>query len=124
MLKHWRNQALPKDARPHSVGMEVMIAQAWPFLLSSDSDAGAVSGVLRQLANGLMLSFSAPRVMNPSLLDENLLRDLDPAHFETYKTRLTEAAGIAEAALREWDEARSVGLWQRLFRTRFPQRAD
>ena len=124
MLKHWRNQALPKNARPPSVGLEVMIAQAWPFFLSSDSDAGAVSGVLRQLANNLMFSFSAPRVMNPSLPNENLLRDLDPDHFETYRTKLNEAAGIAEAALREWDEDRSIGLWQSLFRKRFPQRAD
>ena len=38
--------------------------------------------------------------------------------------KLDEAAGIAEAARRESDEGRSIGLWQRLFRTRFPQRAD
>ena len=101
-----------------------MIAQVWSSFLSSNSDAGAVSGVLRQLANSLMFSFSAPRVMNPSLLNENLLRDLDPNHFETYKTKLTEAAGIAEAALRESDEDRSIGLWQSLFRIRFPQRVD
>ena len=71
-----------------------------------------------------MFSFSAPRVMNPSLPNENLLRDLDPDHFETYRTKLNEAAGIAEAALREWDKDRSIGLWQSLFRKRFPQRAD
>ena len=106
MLKHWRNQALPKDARPPSVGLEAMIAQAWPFFLSSNSDAGAVSGVLRQLANNLMFSFSVPRVMNPSLPNENLLRDLNPDHFATYGTRLNEAAGIAEAALRESDDDR------------------
>ncbi len=124
MLKHWRNQALPKYARPPSVGLEVMTAQAWPLFLSSDSDAGAVSGVLRQLANNLMFSFSATRVMNPSLPNENLLRDFDPDHLETLKIKLNEAVDISEAALREWDEDRSIGLWQSLFRSRFPQRAD
>ena len=121
MLKHWRNQALPKNARPPSIALEVMIAQAWPILLSS-SDADAVSGVLRQLSNSLMFSYSAPRIMNPSLQSENLLRDFDLDHLQAFRTRLDEAAGIAETARRESDEERSIGLWQSLFRTRFPQR--
>ena len=123
MLKHWRNQAVPKSARPPSIALEVMIAQHWPIFLSN-SDADAVSGVLRQLSNNLMFSYSAPRLMNPSLQNENLLRDFDDNHLEAFKTGLNEAAGIADAARREWDEDRSIGLWQSLFRTRFPQRAD
>ena len=123
MLKHWRNQALPKRARPPSIALEVLVAQAWP-LFASNSYADAVSGVLRQLSNNLMFSFSVPRVMNPSLQNENLLRDFDPDHLETFKTKLDEAAGIAEAGRRESDEDRSIGLWQRLFKTRFPQRPD
>ena len=58
------------------------------------------------------------------LQNENLFRDFDPDHLETLKTKLGEEAGIAEAGRRELDEARSNGLWHRLFRTRFPQRAD
>ena len=123
MLKHWRNQALPESARPPSIALEVMIAQAWPILLSS-SDADAVSGVLRQLSNNLMFSFSTPRLMNPSLQNENLLRDFDDDHLRAFKTRLDEAARLADAARREYDEDRSIGLWQRLFRARFPQRVD
>ena len=123
MLKHWRNQAVPKDARPSSVGLEVMVAEAWLFPFWN-SDADAVAGVLRQIASKLNYSFSVPQVMNPSLRNENLLRDFDPDYIETLKTTLSEAAGIAEAARREPDEGRSIGLWQRLFRTRFPQRAD
>ena len=88
------------------------------------ADADAVSGVLRQIANKLIYSLSVPRVMNPSLQNENLLRDFDPDHFETFKMKLDEAADIAEAARRESDEGRSIGQWQRLFITRFPQRAD
>lgn len=121
MLKHWRNQALPKSARPPSIAPEVMIAQAWPLLLSN-SDADAVSGVVRQLSNSLMFSYSAPRIMNPSLQNENLLRDFDDDHLEAFKTSLTEAAGISGAARREYDEGRAIGLWQSLFRARFPQR--
>lgn len=123
MLKHWRNQALPKRARPPSIALEVMTAQAWP-LFASHSDAVAVSRVLRQLSNNLLFTSSAPRIVNPSLPDENLLRDLDPDQFETYGTKLKEAADIAESALREWDEDRSIGLWQSLFKARFPQRVD
>ena len=37
-------------------------------------------------------------------------------------TELRAAADLAYEALRETDEGRSAGLWQRLFRTRFPQR--
>lgn len=62
--------------------------------------------------------------MYPSLPNENLHRDFDPDYIETLKTTLSEAAGIAEVARREPDEGRSIGLWQHLFRTRFPQRAD
>ena len=109
MLKHWRNQALPKSARPPSIALEVMIAQAWPILLSN-SDADAVSGVLRQLSNSLMFSFSAPWIMNPSLQNENLLRDFDHDHLQAFKARLDEAASIAEAARRELDEDRSIGF--------------
>ena len=123
MLKHWRNQVLPKRARPPSVALEVMIAQAWP-IFASTSDAAALSGVLRQLSNNLPFRPSALRILNPSLPNENLLRDLDPEQFETYRTRLIEAAGIAEAARRERNEDRSISLWQRLFGTRFPQQVD
>ena len=89
-----------------------------------NGSADAVSGVLRQIANKLIYSFSVSQVINPSLHNENLLRDFDTDHRETFKTKLDEAAGIAEAARHESDEGRSLGLWQRLFRTRFPQRAD
>ena len=121
MLKHWRNQAVPESARPPSIALEVMIAQAWP-ILQSGSDADAVSGVLRQLSNNLMFSYSTPRIMNPSLQNENLLRDFDDDHLQAFKTSLDEAAGTAEAARREPDEGRSIGLWQGMFRARFPQR--
>ena len=121
MLKHWRNQALPKGARPPSIALEVMIAQAWPLLANSDADA--VSAVLRQLSNNLLFSLSVLWVMNPSLRNENLLRDFNPDQVEAFRTKVGEAAGIAEAGRRELDEDRSIGLWQRLFRTRFPQRA-
>ena len=110
-------------ARPPSIALEVMTTQAWPSFASS-SDAVAVSGVLRQLSNGLLFAFSAPRIMNPSLPNENHLRDLDPDHLETYRTKLNAAAGFAEAALRERDEGCSIGLWQRLMRARYPQQAD
>ena len=100
-----------------------MVAEAWLFPFWN-SDADAVAGVLRQIANKLNYSFSVPHVMNPSLRNENLLRDFDPDYIEALKTTLSEASGIAEAARREPDEGRSIGLWQRLFRTRFPQRAD
>ena len=87
MLKHWRNQTLPKSARPSSVGLEVMVAEAWPFLFWN-SDADAVSTVLRQIANKLIHSFSVPQVMNSSLHNENLLRDFDTGHLETFETKL------------------------------------
>ncbi len=123
MLKHWRNQALSKNARPPSIALEVMIAHVWPILQSS-SDGDAVSGVLRQLSNNLMLSYSTPRLMNPSLQNENLLRDFDDDHLQAFRAGLNEATGTAEAARRERDDDRSIGLWQSLFRTRFPQRID
>ena len=45
------------------------------------------------------------------------LSDLDPDHLETFNTKLDQVASIAGGASR-------MSLWQRLFRTRFPQRAD
>ena len=123
MLKHWRNQALSKSARPPSVGLEVMIAEAWP-LFPQSSDAGAVAGVLRQLDQKLRYSSSVPSVMNPSLNGENLLRDLAPGHLDTLSAEVAEVARMADEAHRERNETRSISLWQRLFRTRFPQRAD
>ena len=123
MLKHWRNQAFSKPVRPPSVGLEVLVAEAWP-MFQANSDAAAVVGVLRQLANRFRWPLSVPQVMNPSLPSENLLRDWNSGHFETFKAELGEAADIAQEARRESAEGRSISLWQRLFRTRFPQRAD
>ena len=52
-----------------------------------------------------------------------VLMDFDPDHLETFKTKVDEAAGIAEEGCRESAEDFPIGLWQRLFRTTFPQRA-
>ena len=121
MLKHWRNQVFPKQHRPSSVGLEVLIANHWP--IGASSDGAAVAGVFKNLKQGLQFSFGAPSAMNPSLRAENLLRDWEAAAFELFKNELKNAATLADDALTTWDEDRSIGLWQRLFVTRFPQRA-
>ena len=53
MLKHWRNQAFDTRVRPPSVGFEVVVANSWPFY--ANSDASAVSGVLRQISTRFRL---------------------------------------------------------------------
>ena len=116
MLKHWRNQTFDARVRPPSVGFEVMMANSWPFL--ANSDASAVSGVLRQISTSF--SYTRPTAMNPSLRSEDLLRGWIRDNHEVFMTELRASADLAEQALRETDEGRSIGLWQRLFRTRFP----
>ena len=120
MLKHWRNQTFDARVRPPSVGFEVVMANSWPFL--ANSDASAVSGVLRQISTSF--SYTRPTAMNPSLQSENLLRGWIRDNHEVFMTELRASADLAEQALRETDEGRSIALWQRLFRTRFPQRGD
>lgn len=120
MLKHWRNQAFDSLARPPSVGFEVMMANCWP--LYTNSDASAVSGILRQISN--RFTHTWPTAMNPSLWGEDLLRDWSSDNYRGFMTKLRASADLAEQALREPDEGRSIELWQRLFRTRFPQRGD
>ena len=120
MLKHWRNQAFERATRPPSVGFEVMLANSWPIYVNSDAEA--VSGVLRQMSSNF--SYMRPTAMNPSLWSEDLLKDWSRDGQEVFMTELRASADLAEQALREPDENRSIGLWQRLFRTRFPQRGD
>ena len=120
MLKHWRNQAFDVHTRPPSVGFEVMMANSWPLYVCSD--ASAVSGVLRQISTSF--SYTRPRAINPSLRSEDLLRDWSRDTHEVFVTELRVSADLAEQALREPDESRSIDLWQRLFRTSFPQRGD
>ena len=117
MLKHWRNQTFDTRARPPSAGFEVVMANSWP--LYANSDASAVSDVLRQISTSF--SFTRPTAMNPSLRSEDLLRDWSRDNHEVFMTELRVSADLAEQALRETEEGRSIGLWQRLFRTRFPQ---
>ena len=117
MLKHWRNQAFEADVRPPSVGFEVLIANSWPSYVNSD--AAAVDGVLRHVATNY--SFARPTAMNPSLPSEDLLSNWSRQHHGEFMAELTDAAYLANQALRETSESRSIGLWQRLFRTRFPQ---
>ena len=118
MLKHWRNQAFDTRVRPPSVGFEVVVVNSWPYY--ANSDASAVSGVLRQISTSF--GFTRPTAINPSLRSEDLLRNWSRDNREVFMTELRAAADLAYEALRETDEGRSTGLWQRLFRTRFPQR--
>ena len=118
MLKHWRNQAFGSAARPPSVGFEVMVTNSWPFY--ADSDARVVCGVLRQIAT--RFSFNRPTAMNPSLRNEDLLNHWSHENHAVFMTEVASAADLADEALREAREGRSIALWQRLFRTRFPQR--
>ena len=118
MLKHWRNQSVPKAARPPSVGLEVLLARHWPH--GADSDGAAVAGVFRGLDQALRFLYGVPNAMNPSLLSENLLRDWDQSLFEVFKEQIAEAAQLATEAVSERNDSRSVGLWQRLFVKRFP----
>ncbi len=69
----------------------MLVAGAWP-IFPTNSDADAVTGVLRQLAKRFRYSSSMPKVMNSSLPNENLLRDWNPGHFETFKTEFEGAA--------------------------------
>ena len=116
MLKHWRNQVFDRSDRPPSVGFEVLVANSWPPY--ANADAGAVSGVLRNVATNF--SFVRPTAMNPSLPSEDLLSNWSRQHHDVFMTELSAAADLANEALRETSEGRSIGLWQRLFRTRFP----
>ena len=116
MMKHWRNQVFSEGARPPSVGLEVLVANSWPFL--ANSDARAVCGVLRQIAT--RFQFSRPSAMNPSLRNEDLLSPWNQRNREAFMMEIASAAVLAEEALRETREGRSIGLWQRLFRRRFP----
>ncbi len=118
MLKHWRNQAFSATARPPSAGFEVLVANSWPYY--ANSDASVVSGVLRQFVNRFM--FSRPTAMNPSLPNEDLLRPWNYEYQEVFKAEAASASDVAEEALRETHKGRSIGQWQQLFRTRFPQR--
>ena len=120
MLKHWRNQAFDATVRPPSVGFEVMMASSWPHF--ARSDARAVSGVLRQISTSF--SFTRPTAPNPSLRSEDLLRDWSRDNHEVFITEVRAAADLAEQAVRETNQGLSIGLWQRLFRTRFPQLGD
>ena len=120
MLKHWRNQTLDENARPPSVGFEVMVANSWPWY--TNSDAAAVCGVLQYIAT--RFSFSRPMAMNPSIWNEDLLRNWSREHLDGFMKELGKAADLAGEALRETRESRSVALWQSLFRRRFPQRGD
>ena len=120
MMKHWRNQAFDVHTGPPSVGFEVMLANSWP--LHANSDASAVSGVLRQMSTSFI--FLSPTATNPSLLSEDLLRDWSRDNHEVFLSELRASADLAAQALRETDEGGSIALWQRLFRTRFPRRGD
>ena len=95
----------------------MLIANSWPSYVNSD--AAAVDGVLRHVATNYC--FARPTAMNPSLPSEDLLSNWSRQHHGEFMAELTDAAYLANQALRETSESRSIGLWQRLFRTRFPQ---
>jgi hypothetical protein len=115
MLKHWRNETVPKELAPPSTAFEVLMAGETP-VAGSDSEAvvRALRGLAERVAGGRLT------VPNPSLPTEDLARDWTPPATAGFSAYAAHAAATAAAALQEETVTRSVELWRELFPERFP----
>lgn len=118
MIKEWRNNVVDKASRPSSVALEVLVAAFLPD--GAASDAQAVVLALEGMSRDLGRHSTVPTLTNPTLADENLLRDWTTAGFLTFRRALELAAAKAARANLEADRATSIRLWREVLGDRFP----
>ncbi len=118
MVKWWRNLKVGEDSAPKSIVLQTLVGHRIPS--ASSSHAHAVVTTLESLWELLGRLAQVPRVMNPSMPDENLARDWGQEGFERFKEHLQRAARLSRQALDHKDLDRSIDIWRELFGERFP----
>lgn len=117
-LKRWRDEC--QDAREaiKSIVLQVLIAAHMPHGIGDGPRiVGTLRGIAHLLANNAV---AAPIVPNPVLPSENLAETWPHADYVDFIRVVTDAAGLAERALSEHNEAESRRLWCELLGEDFP----
>lgn len=113
MLKRWRAE---HDAPISSILLQVLTAAA-PV---GASDAQGVHSALVYVSQQLEGHQKAPVIRNPVLHHEDLADRWEDSDFARFKTLVSEAADLADRAIRATSESDSHRLWQELFGSDFP----
>ena len=123
IMKHWRDRLTPADARAKSYILESLVAEN--IRLKPLSYA---HGIL-QILQGIYVSYTpyvvakiVPAISDPGYPSVNVAKRWKFEEFSTFMRRVKDGRAIAEAALAENDQNKSVALWRRLFGNVFAPR--
>lgn len=120
-MKCWRDDVLPKAARPKSIILQTMVEAALKG--PPNSVEQAVTSVLDRLAGmarakaGFLSDF---RVTNPAMPDEDLAASWEASSIARFAEEANRCAEIARAATQSKDPAQSAQLWSMALGRRFP----
>lgn len=120
-MKCWRDDVLPKAARPKSIILQTMVGAALKG--PPNSVEQAVTSVLDRLASmararaGFLSDF---RVTNPAMPNEDLAASWEASSIARFAEEANRCAEIARAATQSKAPAQSAQLWSMALGRRFP----
>ncbi|MBJ7608113.1 MAG: nucleotidyltransferase [Candidatus Dormibacteraeota bacterium] len=118
MLKRWRDIHQGQRRGVRSVVLQVLVAQAMPFVAR---DAHAVAGTFDGIATAVAGHPDAPPPLpHPTLRREDLTANWPDSYYQTFREHIIQASRDAREALADPDEASSHRHWRRLFGDDFP----
>ena len=123
IAKHWRDRLLPAAARVKSYILESLVAENIQFKPHSYAHG------VRQIFQGIENSYTpyviakiVPAISDPGYPTVNVAKRWKFDEFSAFMERVKEGRTIAEAALAENDQDKSIALWRRLFGNVFAPR--
>ena len=123
IMKHWRDRLAPSSSRVKSYILESLVAENIRFKPASYGHG------VQQILRGIDVSYTSyvvakivPTISDPGYPGVNVAKRWKFEEFTTFMDRVKESRAIAEAALAEQDQDRSISLWKRLFGTTFAPR--
>ena len=124
IMKHWRDRLMPAASQVKSYILESLIAQNVLFQPVSYGHG------VQQILQGIDSSYSpyvvakiVPIISDPGYPSVNVAKRWKFDEFSKFMQRVKHSRALAEAALAEDDQGRSIALWRQLFGTSFAPRS-
>ena len=124
IMKHWRDRLTPSASRVKSYILESLVAENIRLKPASYGHE------VQQILQGIDISYApyvvakiVPTISDPGYPSVNVAKRWKYEEFSTFMKRVKESRAVAEAALAEIDQDRSISLWRQLFGTAFAPRS-
>ena len=124
IMKHWRDRLTPSASRVKSYILESLVAEN--VRLKPTSYGHGVQQIFQGIDNcyaPYVVAKIVPTISDPGYPSVNVAKRWKFEEFSIFMKRVKESRAVAEAALAEIDQDRSISLWQQLFGIAFAPRS-